>query len=366
MSVTLLVMRTRPLAVAAAAIMLVLAACSGSSSKGAASSSSSGSTAAATTVAAPTTAAPTTTTEAPTTSAAPTTTTSVPPRTVAAVLAMKRTIVLAHAAGEDAHPHSTPYGYAASVKEGVDLLDLDVQLTKDGVLIVQHDDSVDRTTGSTGKVAGLTFDQVHALDNAYWFTASCTCKGQPDAAYVLRGMRTGEKAPLAGYTPDDFAVPRFRDIATRFPGFVLNIEIKGTFPAAVPAANELAKELTELGRLDAAVVTSFDDKVLAAFHAAAPTVEQTPGLAASTAFVLQKLPLPAGMRILQLPPVFNRVAILTPDVLARAKAAGYPIWVWPNDSALETVAGYKGFIAEGIEGLNAAQPALAVQAVRGG
>jgi glycerophosphoryl diester phosphodiesterase len=348
----------------AAGVVALLVSCA-SSSTTAPSAATALSTAATTAGAAPTaaTAAPTTTTIAPTT-LAPTTTAVPVARTVAQLLALGRPVVLAHAGGEDANPHSTLWAHAQAVKAGVDILDLDVQLTKDGVLVVQHDDTVDRTTNGKGKVADLTYEQIHALDNAYWFSAACTCKDQPEAAYALRGIRTGAKPAPAGSTPDDFAVATFRDLATRFPDKVLNIEIKGSYPAAVPAADELAKELSELGRLDAAVVTSFDDKLIDAFHEAAPTVELSPGLAAMTGWVLQGQALPAGMRILQLPPEFNGVKVLTDDVYARAKATNYPIWVWPNDRALENEAAYRAFLAHGVMGLNAAVPADAVAALR--
>ena len=80
-------------------------------------------------------------------------------------------MVLAHTGGEDEFPGSTMFGYGESVKAGVDMLDLNVMLTGDGVLVIQHDDSVDRLTNSTGKVADMTYAELSALDNAYWFTA---------------------------------------------------------------------------------------------------------------------------------------------------------------------------------------------------
>ena len=77
---------------------------------------------------------------------------------------------LAHAGGDLAHPHSTMFAYAESVAEGAEVLELDVQLTADGVLVVQHDETVDKTTEATGPVIDLTLDEIQALDNAYWFS----------------------------------------------------------------------------------------------------------------------------------------------------------------------------------------------------
>ena len=289
-----------------------------------------------------------------------------PPRpvTIADLVASPRPIVLAHAGGEDQHPHSTPYAFAQSVKAGVDMLDLDVQLTKDGVLVVQHDDTVNRTTNSVGLIAEMTYDQIAALDNAYWFTTNCTCTDQPAGAYILRGMRTGDIAPLAGYAAEDFIVPRFRDIVERYPLLPVNIEIKGSGDLAVGAARVLADELAEFNAIDRAVVSSFDDSVISAFHEMAPTVELSPGLQAATAWVLDSTPLPPGMRILQLPPEFNGIQVLTAETIQKSHAAGYVIWVWPNDRARwESPAGYAELLAMGLDGLNINFPAAGVQAV---
>ncbi len=298
------------------------------------------------------------TTSAPTSPAGPT-----GPATVAELLTHR--IVLAHAGGDDDYPHSTPYAFSESAKAGVDVLDLDVRLSADGVLVVQHDDDVDRTTNATGPVATRTAAELQALDNAYWFNTTCnTCKSQPESAYTWRGVRTGAKPPPPGYTADDFIIPTFREIATRFADLPLNIEIKGTIDdgIGVPVATALATELKALGREASTVVTSFDDAVLSTFHQLAPEVALSPGLQVSTAWVLSNTPLPDGMRVLQLPPEYQGLTVLTPEVIARATAAGYAIWVWPNGGHYETEDGYRELFAMGIAGVNASKPAAGVAA----
>ena len=96
-------------------------------------------------------------------SSSSTTTTSVsksPASTVDGILALGRPVVLGHAGAEDVAPHSTIFAFAESVKAGVDVLDLDIQRTKDGVLVVQHDDNTKRTTESDLKIADITYDQL--------------------------------------------------------------------------------------------------------------------------------------------------------------------------------------------------------------
>lgn len=302
-----------------------------------------------------------------TTSTGPTTTTAPAPEatTVAEVLALGRPVVLAHAGGENAHPHSTPYAYAESVRAGVDVLDFDVRLSADGVLMVQHDDTVDRTTDTTGNVAEMTADELEALDAAYWFTEECSaCTDQPRDAYVLRGVRTGEVDPPEGYKPDDFGIARFEDIVERYPDHVLNIEIKGSLPESQPAAEELARILTEHDKLDAAIVTAFDDELAEAFHELAPEVAITPGLAAMTEYVLQGTAPPEGRTILQIPPSYEGIEVLTPELVERAHSQGLVLWIWPNEREWESVDGYTRLLDMGVDGLNAADPPTAVEVVR--
>ena len=176
-------------------------------------------------------------------------------------------------------------------------------------------------------------------------------------------MRTGSTPPPPGYTADDFAMPRFEDIVRRFPSFPLNIEIKDEGERGAAAGRELARILAETDRSQNAVVTSFDDATVTAFQAAAPEVEVTPGLGVSSAFILQGRPLPSGMRILQLPPEFSGIEVLSAENVAKAHAAGYVIWVWPNDRALENLASYVDLLDRGMDGLNVGFPAAGVQAL---
>ncbi|MEX0847727.1 MAG: glycerophosphodiester phosphodiesterase family protein, partial [Ilumatobacteraceae bacterium] len=284
--------------------------------------------------------------------------------TIAELLALGRPVVLGHAGGEDEFPHSTPFAFASSAAAGVDMLDLDVQLSADGVLVVQHDETVDRTTDGTGAIAAMTYDQLVRLDNAYWFTAECVCADQPAAAYVYRGIRTGDTPPPAGATADDFVIPRFVDIVERHPMYPLNIEVKGNGPAAIAAADALVAILTEHERLDGAVVTSFDDAVVAHLREIAPTLELTPGLDLSTKWVLDRTPLPAGMRILQVPIEYSGIQVITPELITDSHDAGYLIWVWPNDRSVENAEGYTALLAQGLDGLNINYPAIGVAAVQ--
>ncbi len=325
-----------------------------------------------------TTSDPTSTTTTTTTAAPPTTTTTTTeapqslPTTLDGLLALDRPLVIAHAGGDQDYPHSTIYAYTQAAAVGADILELDVQLTADGVLIVQHDDTVDRTTETTGRVAELTLAEIKALDNAYWFLpGQWGDQTQPDEEYVFRGVRTGAVEPPEGFEPDDFSVATFKEVAQRFPNRVLDVEIKiQNTPDGEPdpstgiaAAEVLAAEITELGREQSVIVSSFNDETLAALNELAPDVATSPGLDAMLAWFLSGVPLDPRYEVLQVPLTFEGVEVVTPELAERIHNEGRYVWVWLSGTdVVETREFYSDLLARGVDGLIAGRPAEAVAA----
>ncbi|MCE2511169.1 MAG: hypothetical protein J4F50_01155 [Acidimicrobiia bacterium] len=331
-------------------------------------------TAATTTTAAPTTTvAPTTTTVAPTT----TTTTTVVPRpevsTVEALIALDRPLVIAHAGGDQDYPHSTLYAYTQSALSGSDILELDVQLTADGVLIVQHDDTVDRTTEASGPVNALTLDEIQALDNAHWFVAGFWGdQTRPDSEYVFRGVRTGAVEPPEGFGPDDFRVATFREVAERFPHHVLDVEIKlqrgpdgeEVLATGMAAAEVLAAEIAELRREDSVIVACFNDEVLEALGDLAPSVATTPGEAALLGWFAAGQALDQRVSVVQVPFTYQGVPVVTADTVARVHDEGREVWVWLSGTdVVETREFYAELFDLGVDGVIAGRPAEAAAAL---
>lgn len=71
---------------------------------------------------------------------------------------------IAHRGGRVYEPENTIASFQHAIDSGVDWLEMDVQQTKDGELVVIHDETVDRTTDGTGRVEDLTLEQIRALD----------------------------------------------------------------------------------------------------------------------------------------------------------------------------------------------------------
>ena len=318
-----------------------------------------------------------TTTTSTTTTAPPTTTTTLVPlpeaSTVEGLVALDRPVVIAHAGGDQDYPHSTVYAYTQSAIAGADILELDVQVTADGVLVVQHDDTVDRTTEASGPVNALTLEEIQALDNAYWFVAGFWGdQTRPAEEYVFRGVRTGAVEPPEGFGPDDFRVPTFREVAERFPHHVLDVEIKlqpgpdgeEDVATGTAAAEVLAAEIAELGREDSVIVACFDDDVLAAFTALAPTVATTPGEAALLAWFTRTGELDPSVAVVQVPFTYRGIQVVTLDSVARMHDEGREVWVWLSGTdVVETREFYAELFALGVDGVIAGRPAEAAAAL---
>lgn len=252
------------------------------------------------------------------------------------------------------------FAFAESAKYS-DWLEMDVRLTADGVLIVQHDADTAKTTPETLDVAATDLATLQQLDNAYWWSPECWgCRDLPDDAYVYRGIRTGDVPPPARYSPDDFRIVTLEEVSDRFPDYPFDIEIKGSGEEGRAVAEALASELERLGRTGSSVVVSFAAPVIDAFHAAAPDVATSPGVDELARWLLDDAPLADHHDVIQVPPFYQGVKVLTYSNLERMKASGLPIWVWPNDAATqENEAFYREMIGLDVDGIIAGRPALA-------
>ncbi|MEI7506858.1 MAG: glycerophosphodiester phosphodiesterase family protein, partial [Actinomycetes bacterium] len=201
--------------------------------------------------------------------------------TVTDLLALDRPAIIAHAGGDFDWPHSTMYAFTQAALSGADVLEMDVMLSSDGVLMVQHDNTVDRLTNNTGLVSSYTAAELEAMDNAYWFSGGVWSDHElADDAYIYRGIRTGDQPAPEGFSADDFGITTFEKVSLAFPNHVLNVELKIPESAtgevdlvsAKAAAHELARLIKETHREKSIVVVSFNDEVMTEFRNAIPDV----------------------------------------------------------------------------------------------
>lgn len=149
----------------------------------------------------------------------------------------KGIVVAGHRGYKSDYPENTLLAFQEAIRLGVEMLEFDLRMSKDGIVVVIHDETVDRTTNGSGAVSGMTLAELKALDAGGWF----------DAAY--EGLKIPTFEELCDYLAD-------------YPDVLLNVEIK---------RHELAKETADAaisileshGFLDRCVFTCFDGGIIA-------------------------------------------------------------------------------------------------------
>lgn len=93
--------------------------------------------------------------------------------------------VIAHRGYSSLFPENTLASFAGAIDIGVDYIELDVQLTKDGQVVVFHDDDLKRITGKEGAVGDYTLQELAMLDAGSWFSPSFAGERIPTLKEVL-------------------------------------------------------------------------------------------------------------------------------------------------------------------------------------
>lgn len=160
-----------------------------------------------------------------------------------------RTLVIAHQGGDGVAPGNTLFAFENAVEIGSDVLEMDAHLTKDGRIVLMHDEAVDRTTDGTGLVEVLTLAELKQLDAGYDWSVD------DGATFPFRGQ--------------GIQVPVLDEVFEKFPQMRYAIEIKKTIN---PMEQPLCDLIRKYQMQDKVVVASFHDVALQKFRAACPEV----------------------------------------------------------------------------------------------
>jgi glycerophosphoryl diester phosphodiesterase len=98
-------------------------------------------------------------------------------------------IVVGHRGTVKFAPENTMSSFERAIELGADLLEMDVRETKDGHMVILHDDTVDRTTNGRGLVTDLTLQEIKALDAGSWFSPEFRGERVPTLKEVLAAIR---------------------------------------------------------------------------------------------------------------------------------------------------------------------------------
>lgn len=94
-----------------------------------------------------------------------------PSSSLAATADRARLGIVSHRGAAAIAPENTLAAFQAAIAQGVDFVETDVQLTADGVPVLMHDPTLDRTTNGSGPISARNYEQVRALDAGSWFGA---------------------------------------------------------------------------------------------------------------------------------------------------------------------------------------------------
>lgn len=102
------------------------------------------------------------------------------------------TQIFAHRGYSALYPENTMKAFIEAEKAGADGIELDVQLTKDGEIVVIHDEKVDRTTNGKGFVKDFTYNDLQKLSIHYKKNSECNNESIPSLREVLEWMTTNQ------------------------------------------------------------------------------------------------------------------------------------------------------------------------------
>jgi glycerophosphoryl diester phosphodiesterase len=266
-------------------------------------------------------------------------------------------IAYAHQGGAWEGPSSTLFAIRGALAAGASGIELDVHATADGVLVVCHDTTVDRTTDGTGAIADLTLAELRALDNAYeWVPGADVTPGLESSEYPYRGRAPGDR---------QFGIATLEEVLEEFPGTVLNLDIKQTAPVVAPYEETLARLLRRFGRTDDIIVASFLDAATDAFSAVAPEIPTSAGTAAVAAFyqavVAGDEPPPMRHVALQVPRKFGELVVIDERFVEAAHRADLAVHVW----TIEEEAEMEQLCDLGVDGIITDRPTALVDVLRG-
>jgi glycerophosphoryl diester phosphodiesterase len=163
----------------------------------------------------------------------------------------ERPLIIAHRGHSIAVPENTLEAYRRAIELGVEMIECDVNRTKDGELVMIHDWTLDRTTSGSGRVEDMTLSEIRDLDAGSSFDPSFA---------GLRVPTTAETLDLA-----------------REAGILMCFEVKGETPAHFRRVAEQRVDLfVAKDALGWAFMSSYDHEAMAAAKAKVPELMLAP------------------------------------------------------------------------------------------
>lgn len=180
-------------------------------------------------------------------------------------------ILIAHGGGNGEFPDNTLEAFynAFSACQDV-IMETDVCVTKDNLVILSHDTTLDRRTNATGAIANHTYDSLIANKVNFGYTNNCDESGNRVGELIPFTNENGKMVtPLdveypVGVTQRDekiFLATKLEELLVAFPNNRMIIEIKQSGELGIRCLYEVRRLIKEHGAFDRVTIGSFHDEV---------------------------------------------------------------------------------------------------------
>ncbi|MGL5979036.1 MAG: glycerophosphodiester phosphodiesterase [Erysipelotrichaceae bacterium] len=267
-------------------------------------------------------------------------------------------LVIAHGGAKHLEPENTMRAFRNAVAMGVDVLEIDIMMTSDGVLVTHHGQNesgnIDLMSNASGLVHEMSFDELQAFNFGYNFQAL-------DGSYPYRDVEGEEIADL------EINIPALEQVFATFGNRVLYVlEIKAEAGAKKEEAVDALYELIDQYDVaEVSMVATFYDDINAYYYASRPdiaistSVGPTTNYIVSNLFYLPFLFQPKGHAALQMPleesaPVIGTIDLTQERFIKQAQKQNMAVHYWTiND--VETM---QRLIDLGVDGIITDRPDL--------
>jgi glycerophosphoryl diester phosphodiesterase len=255
---------------------------------------------------------------------------------------ISRPLVIAHQGGDGIWPGNTMYAFENSVDLGADVLEMDAHITKDSLIVLMHDEEVNRTTDGTGVIEEMTLAELQQLDAAYRWSND-----------------DGKTFPYRG---QDIQVPTLDAVFQKFPQLRYVIEIKLT---QNPIDQPLCDLIRQHNMQDKVMIASFHDEAMQNFRSTCPEVATSASRTEVRNFVLLGKVFLSGFIAPQyqsIQPPYDpkeslNIPIMTERFIREAHAKHVKVEPWTVDDP-ELM---KQYIEWGVDGIMTDRPDLMIE-----
>lgn len=258
-----------------------------------------------------------------------------PRRGLPSIFSSPQPLVFAHRGGAKLAPENTLAAFERGLACGADGIECDVHLARDGVPVVFHDGTLDRTTNASGRVAALTAAELAGVDAGYHFPLG--------GGFPFRGRGIG--------------VPTLERVLVACPARTI-VELKHGDPELARAVVDV---LRRTGAAERVCVGSFYRRGVARIRAEAPEIATSASeLEVRRTLYLSWIRCPVfGQRpydAFQVPEWAGRLRLVTPAFVRRVHAEGATVQVWVIDAPADI----QRLLTWGVDGIISDRPDIAI------